>query len=109
MRPAEGRSVSPGSVGTRTSPAGHGSLSSVRLELLGTLPYRELGTPQPASGVDGPSPVAAGGDLEAGIPAVASPAREGTRLGWRGWFTVLAFSCTLLGQGERCRVERTYR
>jgi hypothetical protein len=38
-----------------------------------------------------------------------APAREGTRLGWRGWFAVLAVAGSLLGQGERCRVERTYR
>ena len=40
---------------------------------------------------------------------MATPAREGTRLGWRGWFAVLTVACTLLGQGERCRIERTYR
>jgi len=40
---------------------------------------------------------------------LATPAREGTRLGWRGWFAVLTVACTLLGQGERCRIERTYR
>jgi hypothetical protein len=38
-----------------------------------------------------------------------APAREGTRLGWRGWFAVFAVSCSLLGQGERCRIERTFR
>ena len=81
----------------------------MRLELLGPVPYRELGTPRPASGVEDPSPVFAGGDPEARFPALAMPAREGTRLGWRGWFAVLAVSCSLLGQGERCRIERTYR
>ena len=81
----------------------------MRLELLGPVPYRELGTPRPASGVEDPSPVFAGGEPEAWLPATAAPAREGTRLGWRGWFAVLTVSCTLLGQGERCRIERTYR
>ena len=81
----------------------------MRLELLGPVPYRELGTPRPASGVEDPSPVSAGGEREVALAAVAAPAREGTRLGWRGWFAVLTVACTLLGQGERCRVERTYR
>jgi len=81
----------------------------VRLELLGPVPYRELGTPRPASGVEDPSPVSAGGEPEVALAAVATPAREGTRLGWRGWFAVLTVACTLLGQGERCRIERTYR
>ena len=81
----------------------------MRLELLGPVPYRELGTPRPASGVDDPSPVFAGVEPEARLSALAMPAREGTRLGWRGWFAVLTVSCSLLGQGERCRIERTYR
>jgi hypothetical protein len=81
----------------------------VRLELLGTVPYRELGTQRPASGVDDPSPALAVGEPGYGVTALATPAREGTRLGWRGWFAVLAVSCSLLGQGERCRIERTYR
>jgi hypothetical protein len=49
------------------------------------------------------------GVLEEGTAAPALPAREGTRLGWRGWCAVLAVSCSLLGQGERCRIERIYR
>ena len=81
----------------------------MRLELLGSVPYRELGTPRPASGVDDPSPALAGGEPGVGVAARVTPAREGTRLGWRGWFAVFAVSCSLLGQGERCRIERTYR
>ena len=81
----------------------------MRLELLGTVPYRKLGTPGPASGVDVPSPVFAGGGPESGVIALAPPARVGTRLGWRGWGAVLAVSCLLLGQGERCRIDRIYR
>jgi len=81
----------------------------VRLELLGTVPYRKLGTPGPASGVYVPSPVFAGGGPESGVIALAPPARVGTRLGWRGWGAVLAVSCLLLGQGERCRIDRIYR
>ena len=81
----------------------------MRLELLEAVPYRELGTPQPASGVDVASPTLAGGVALDGAAAPEVSAREGTRLGVRGWFAVLAVSCSLLGQGERCRVERTYR
>jgi hypothetical protein len=81
----------------------------VRLELLGTLPYRDLGTPGQASGVDDASPALAGGVPEQGAAASGVPAREGTRLGWRGWLAVLTVSCSLLGQGERCQVERTFR
>ena len=81
----------------------------MRLELLEAVPYRELGTPLPASGVDDASPALAGGIPLDGAAAPVAPAREGTRLGVRGWCAVLAISCSLLGQGERCRVERTYR
>jgi hypothetical protein len=81
----------------------------VRLDLLEAVPYRELGTPQPASGVEEASPTLAGGGPLDGAAALVAPVREGTRLGWRGWCAVLAVSCSLLGQGERCRVERTYR
>jgi hypothetical protein len=81
----------------------------VRLEVLGTLPYRDLGTPRQASGVDDGSPALAGGESGNGLAALAAPAREGTRLGWRGWFAVLTVSCSLLGQGEHCRTEHTFR
>jgi len=81
----------------------------VRLDLLEAVPYRELGTPQPACGVDDASPVLVADGPLAGSVVPVAPAREGTRLGWRGWCAVLAVSFSLLGQGERCRIERTYR
>jgi len=66
----------------------------VRLELLEPIPYRELGTATAASGVEHASP---------------SSVHEGVRLGLRGWLVVLAVACSLLGQGERCRIERQFR
>jgi len=88
--------------------AGRDALS-VRLELLGPVPYRALGTPTPASGVEDPSPALEGGAPVSGVAVPVESAREGTRLGWRGWLAVFAVSCSLLGQGERCRIERTFR
>jgi len=81
----------------------------VRLELLGTLPYRELGTSPRDTGVEDASPAATGGDSGGAVIAPAMAPREGARLGWRGWAAVLTVACSLLGQGERCRIDRTYR
>ncbi len=66
----------------------------MRLELLEPVPYRTLGTTAPPSGV---------------FTSAPAFAREGRRLGIRGWLLVMAVACTLLGQGEHSRVDHRFR
>lgn len=68
---------------------------TVRLDLFeNSTPYTLLGTDASVPGVEQSGQIAP---------------REGNRLGWRGWLAVMAVACTLLGQGERCRVDRRLR
>lgn len=66
----------------------------MRLELLAPAPYRSLGTAEGAAGV---------------TTVEVVRAREGRRLGVRGWLGVVAVSFTLLGQGEHSQVDRRFR
>ncbi len=73
----------------------------MRLDLLHprTPPLQLVGTPAPEDGVgpDAPSP---------GVTPEA-PARH--RPGWRGWLAILAVACSLLGQGERSRIDPRFQ
>ena len=66
----------------------------MRLELLQPVPYRPSGTPGAILGV-----------IDLGLPR----AREGRRLGIRGWLVVLLVAMSLLGQGEHSRVDPRFR
>ncbi len=84
----------------------------MRLDLFETTPYRSTPIPALTSG-EGESAHASGLGTPVWPSGVEMPGhllpREGNRLGWQGWLVVMAVACTLLGQGERSRVDRRFR